>query len=339
MKRFSLALMSLLFLVTTSCEKKELCYKVHPHDSEIVNTTFTFTIDPEFSNPDKTLSLDGVMAATGEYKMRYTLEFWSIDGDGNPETLYKREQFVGSTYTESDMTYTCSDILLPALELKMLIWADPIIESDSEHFFDVESLLAVEQSDCGNKLGHDGFTNTVDLNFSVYDEERDGIDVTYPSVALDRAFGRYKLVATDLNLFLAEGNDMPESSIVSYYMYLPKQYNCFTKVLQSATASQYYSFETYTEDSNLVFAEDYVFAVPGSAAASYWVYASIYNDNGSLIKTTKTATVSIESNVTTVVYDTYLTDESGTVPGIDDSFDDEIIVRPSIATSVEVELN
>lgn len=342
MKKFSLALVSLLLLVTTmSCEKKTLCYRIHPHDEPIVNTTFTFTIDPEFSNPIETLSLDGNLASSGDYKMRYTVEFWTVNEDGNPDTMYERQQFIGNAYSDSEMTYTIDAILLPALDMKMLVWADPINESDSEHQFDVESLQSVTLTDCGNTIDKDGFTNTIDLDFLQYTYELDGIDVTYPTITLDRAFGRYKVVANDLDRFVAAGNPIPSKMVVTYYLYIPTQYNCFLKTLQGSAMGKSYSFSPIVESStSVVIAEDYIFSVPGASASTYWLYASAYDDQDNLLKDTKSAGVSIQANVTDVVFGSFLTDESTSRPGINDDFDgEEVIYVQSSRTNTNVDNN
>lgn len=329
MRNYAIVMMSLLLVFLSSCDKRVLCMRVHPHDKFIVNTTFTLNIDPSYTNTDALTTDEDLLS--GKYVMRYTAEFWTVTDDGALDVLYESVQFNGNTYTGEVISDVSDPILLPALDMKMLIWADPIdATGDVSSAFDVESLLAVKLNEVGNTKGKDGFTLCADLDFLQYTYDINGIDVDV-SLELSRAFGRHQLIANDLAMYLEDNDTIPTSMEITYQFYIATQYNCFSQSLQNAVLGQSYTYNPVVlSEQYLLIAEDYLFMSPSSASSSYDYYISpaTYDSEGSYIETLGTIVVPNTLNTTEVVYGAYLTDQSNAKPGIDDSFDGEIVVYP-----------
>lgn len=330
MRNYAIVMMSLLVVLLSSCDKRELCMKVHPHDALICNTNITFTIDPAYTNQDETLTefTTDEDLYSGDYVMRYTAEFWSVDESGNLETLYQRIQLEGEAYTGDLIEYT-GNVMLPALDMKVMIWADPIDPTGAvDPAFDVESLQAVTMTTVGGTTAKDGFTLTKDLYFEQYAYEIDGIDVSL-DLELERAFGRHRIIATDLAAYLEKNEEIPAYIDLDYQFYVATQYNCYLEMLQSAQASQGYTFTPVAlSEKYLLIGEDYLFISPtgSSSSFSYYVVPTAYDAEDEAVNLMNTITIPNTVNTTELVYGTFLTSESNARPGIDDSFDGEIIV-------------
>lgn len=328
MRSYAIVMLALVGISLVSCDKKELCYKVHPHDKAICNTTFTITIDPSYTN-DIEITTDEDLYS-GDYVMRYTAEVWSLDNAGNLDQMYERFQVMGGEYTGEKIVEELDPVLLPALDVRLLVWADPIDPTgEIDPAFDVESLQAVTMNEVGNSKAKDGFTLSQDILFEQYAYELDGIDLEV-SVELKRAFGRHRIIANDLSIFLEDNDDIPEYINIDYQFYVATQYNCFLDMLQSAQASQSYKFTPVAlSDNHLLIAEDYLFMSTDDTDESfnYYVVPTGYDSKGKAVSSTSTIAVPNTLNTTEVVYGAFLTDQSNVHLGIDDEFDGEIVIE------------
>lgn len=233
--------------------------------------------------------------------------------------------------------------LVPAGIYRALVWADYTLKDNAEDWhFKTEKLNAI-QVDVDHKprdnhhknsaAGSCSFWVDSDLSESsnpiIWDKTRTTsvTDHTVP-VYLERAVGRFRLWATDLQDFLNSGNRIEDLRIqIIYKQYVSAGYNVDTETPNRFV--QMYVMETtptpVIEDGNVLLGYDYVLT-SSDREDHVLVDVFIYNEDQEL-NHYKNISIPLRRNRETVVKGPFLTQKIGSGDiGIDDRFDDEFVV-------------
>jgi hypothetical protein len=313
-------LLAAILIAMSGCEKKVLCYLDHPHNPLNVHATFTINFNSAWDNSDTPY-----LNTASNYNVRYTLEFYTMDSEGNKDSLVSRQQFVGSGLVEGNNTQTVK-IDLPSYKMKMICWADLVKKGETTNtYFDVSNLSQVQILTSGFDANKDAFTNAQDIDYTTYVDQPEGVDVT-GSMTLLRPFGCYKLVANDYQKYKTEKGAAatePSFTNVAYQLWIPAQYNGFTQKPQDAVTSISYKYNSGPGSGIYCpLASDIIFI--GTADTEYQYYnliAAVYDTSNKLMATSANVEAKILRNKITYIYGPFLTTSNIGSSGIDDSFD------------------
>ena len=226
---------------------------------------------------------------------------------------------------------------------RALVWADYTLRDNVEDWhFKTENLNAV-QVDVDHDLRDNHHKNSaagrcdfsVDFDFSrssapiILSETRTipAADHIVP-VYLERAVGRFRLWATDLQDFLNSGNRIEDLRIqIVYKQYVSAGYNVDTGTPNRFV--QMYVTETVPttvlEDGNVLLGYDYV--LTSSDKEDHVLVDVFIYDEDKELNHYKNISIPLQRNRETVVKGPFLTQKIGSGDiGIDDEFDDEFVV-------------
>ena len=319
-------LMSVLLL--SSCEKKELCYLPHPHDSKICHTTLTLDFNPAWDGE----ITDSYTRAGEMMNMRYILEFWEINEDNLPTTLIDRKEVKGTASVTGTSTVKVT-VDLPAFKIAVLCWAEPLVGSATTNAcFNTTDLRSVRLlSPYGKIEGKDAFTGSALWDYTNHQEERDGIWLN-EKIHLLRPFGYYTLIANDIDEYKEkEGADapLPSKVKVNYQLYIPSVFDVFRQIPSNPiTGATYNSPTSLSEDQKqMQLAEDYIFIGTKDEEENFFnATTQSYASDDKLIKSSGNIGIKLKRNKHTLIYGAFLTTRKTNNPGIDDSFDDTVDV-------------
>lgn len=322
---YKLILLLALAAVSFGCEKKDLTSIDQLDDLLFVHATYTINFNSAWDN-EKTPYLN----VAADYNVRYTLEFWTMDADGNKDKLVVRKQIVGSALGEGNNSQIIK-VDLPGKKLKALVWADLVKKGETDNsFFDVSDLTPIKMLSIGFNKDKDAFSNAQDLDYTIYAKDIKDVDVN-ESITLLRPFACYNVVANDYEKYITEkGNNapLPVFTNIAYQLWIPTQYNAFTQKPQGATVGLSYKYTSGPLDNELYpLASDMVFV--GTADTDFQYYnliAAVYDANSVLIATSANVEAKILRNKLTYIYGPFITTSNIGTSGIDDSFDDHIDV-------------
>lgn len=232
---------------------------------------------------------------------------------------------------------------VPAGIYRALTWADYSLKDDTgDWHFKTERLNAV-QVDIDHKPRDNHHKNSAagSCDFSVdFNRSRSGNPVILSAtratpatdhlvpVHLERAVGRFRLWATDLQDFLNSGNRIEDLRIqVIYKQYVSAGYNVDTgtpnRFVQTRTLET--SPTTVPGDGSVLLVYDYVLT---SSDKEDHVLADVFIYEGDKeLNHYQNITIPLQRNMETVIKGPFLTRKIGSGDiGIDDEFDDEHIV-------------
>lgn len=324
-------LILVIVLMLSSCEKKELCMLPHPHDKKICHTTLTMSFDNTWGDDIITSTYADDGQETG-FNTRYILEFWALNEENELDTLIEhREVSDGKMYYGAN-TYTV-DVDLPAAHIAVMCWAEPVNAATraANPNFNTADLRQVQLRFCGIFGDKDAFTASDRWDLTPYKYERDGITLPGRSLALERPFGRYRLISNDVKEYYEKnGADapLPATAKISYQLWVPMTYDVYAQTPVDPIAGQGYSYAPYLlNEDELVMAEDIIFVPAKDKADNYFNFvSSCYAADGRPIHESGNVEARIRQNRTTLIYGALLTNRKTNSPGVDDSFDDEIVV-------------
>lgn len=232
---------------------------------------------------------------------------------------------------------------VPAGIYRALTWADYSLKDNTDDWhFKIETLDAVEV-DVDHKPRDNHHKNSAagSCDFSVdFDRSESGnptvlsrtrstpADDHVVPVYLERAVGRFRLWATDLQEFLNSGNRIEDLRVkIIYKQYVSAGYNVDTQTpnrfVQTRTMETTPS--TLPGDGSVLLAYDYV--LTSSDKEDHILIDVFIYDEDKELNHYQDITIPLLRNRETVVKGPFLTKEIGSGDiGIDDDFDDEIVV-------------
>lgn len=227
---------------------------------------------------------------------------------------------------------------VPAGIYRALTWADYTLKDDQEDWhYQTEKLDAIQEKvDHKPRVNHHKNSAAGKCNFSVdFDLSKSGDPIIWsetrstPSadlvvpVYLDRAVGRFRLWATDLQDFLNSGNRLEDLRIqIIYKQYVSAGYNVDTENPNRFVQTQ--TMETIPsivpEDGSVLLAYDYVLTSLDKED-HVLIDVFIYKDDREL-NHYQNITIPLQRNKETVIKGPFLTQKVGSGDiGIDDDFD------------------
>lgn len=325
-------LVAVTLLALSSCEKKDLCYLPHPHDKKICHATLTMSFNTLWGEDMVTSTYAaGDGEATG-FNTRYILEFWTLDDANSLDTLVEHREVSDGVMYNGANSYQV-DVSLPAARIAVMCWAEPVnaaTRADNPHF-NTEDLRQVRLQGCGIAEGKDAFTASTQWDLTPYKYEREGINLPGYTLELKRPFGRYRLISNDVKEYYEKngaGAPLPALARIDYQLWLPMTYDVYAQTPVDPIAGQGYDYAPYQlNDEEMRMAEDIIFVGTGDQADNYFNFvSSCYASDGRLIHESGNVEARIRQNRTTLIYGALLTNRKTNAPGVDDSFDDEIVV-------------
>lgn len=327
-------LLLLSILLFSSCEKKDLCYLPHPHWKKICHTTLTMDFNTAWGEDitTSTYAADGTDGTETGFNTRYILEFWTLTEALELDTLVEHREVSDGKMLHGANTYTV-DVDLPAAHIAVMCWAEPVSSSTrtpNPHFNSTD-LRQVRLLGCGRADGKDAFTASATWNLTEYMYERDGITLPGKSLTLNRPFGRYRLISNDVKEYFEKQGasaPLPSSAAISYQLWIPMTYDVYAQSPVNPVAGQGYTYSpVQLNDEEMRMAEDVIFVGTADQTDNYFNFVSTcYAPGGTLIHESGNVEARIRQNRTTLIYGAMLTERKTNAPGVDDSFDDEIII-------------
>ncbi len=322
-------------LLFASCEKKDLCYLPHPHGKKICHTSLTLDFDTRWGEDIVTSTYAGGGGEPGGFNTRYILEFWTLNDDNGLDTLVEHREVSDGVMLDGTNSYTVDGISLPAARIAVMCWAEPVnaaTRAGNPHF-DASDLRQVKLLDCGVAADKDAFAGSDTWDLTQYMYERDGIGLPPHTLTLNRPFGRYRLISNDLKEYFDKQGTaapLPASARISYQLWIPMTYDVYARTPVNPVARQGFTYTPVRlNDGEMRMAEDVIFVGGGDAEDNYFNFVSAcYAPDGALLHESGNVEARIRRNRTTLIYGALLTDRKTNAPGVDDSFDEEIVVVP-----------
>lgn len=312
-----------LFLV--SCEKKDLCEWVHPHDSKICHTELTLKLNTAWESEG--IGIPYAKSANADFSIRYIVEFWKINEEGKLESLIERKEVKGQS-KEKNITQTIS-VDLPAFKVTVLCWAEKLSGNAATNpNFDTTNLIQVKLNPfTGRASDKDAFTASATWDYTIHGYERNGIKLT-ESITLLRPFGHYTLTTDDVKEYKKQQGinaPLPATTKVEYQLWVPGTFDVFRQIASNPIAGVTYNYTTTSiDEDNILLNEDCIFIGTADNSENYFnLVVSTYAADGTKIRQSGNVEFKLQRNKHTNVSGAFLTKQSGTMPGIDDSFDDE----------------
>ncbi len=330
----AITVLGILFLFS-SCEKKELCYLSHPHSLSNCHTSVWVTFNADWNN--KPLYSGNLTRQTADltesvgHKVRYIFEFWETAENGNLQYLIKREIFQGNRLTVGENKLML-ETDLPSVQIAVLCWAEPLPEgNETNPYFNTEDLQHVIMTQPhGWASLKDAFTSSTVWDY----REHAGKTSVQLNQNMDllRPLGCYTAITNDIAEYHKDKGanaPLPFTTKVSYQLWIPSMFNVYLQTPINPIAEVNYEYTASTINENqMVMAEDILFIGTQNSNDNYFnLILHSYAENGNLIYDSPNAEVRLQRNRHTLFYGAFLTDRKGSTPGIDDSFDNEIIIE------------
>ena len=232
---------------------------------------------------------------------------------------------------------------VPAGIYRALTWADYTLKDDQEDWhYQTEKLDAIQENvDHKPRVNHHKNSAAGSCNFLVdFNLSKSGNptilqrtratpapDHVVP-VQLQRAVGRFRLWATDLQDFLNSGHRIDNLQVkIIYKQYISAGYNVDTETpnrfVEMCTMET--TPTTISEDGTVLLAYDYV--LTSSNKEDHILIDVFIYDEEKELNHYQNITIPLQRNHETIVKGPFLTKEIGSGDiGIDDEFDDEIVV-------------
>lgn len=265
-----------------------------------------------------------------DLSMRYILEFWKINEEGKLETLIERKE-VKSQLKTQNITQNIS-VDLPAFKVAVLCWAEKLSGNAlTNPNFDTTNLMQIKLNQfSGQASDKDAFTASAIWDYSMYGYERNGINLT-ESLTLLRPFGHYTLTTNDVRDYKKQQGTnapLPTTAKVNYQLWIPGCFDVFRQIASNPITGVNYQYTTTgIDEDDILLNEDCIFIGTADQSENYFnLVVSTYTADGTKIRESGNVEFKLQRNKHTNVSGAFLTKQSGTMPGIDDSFNDDVEV-------------
>lgn len=285
-------------------------------------------------NPDLSPITDEVIPQTlseGDgLRLRYIVDIYAQTGKQLGQRVLRRV-----VYPENNDPLSIT-ATLPFEKYRVMAWTDYIGQDSQEDLFyltgDLRKVAIKGNPHVGCNDGKDAFSGCLEFDIRGYK----GSKVTIPqSVTMTRPHGKYRIETTDLAQYeeraaAQSGNPVPSYAVVTFPRFYPYGYDCVTSLAYPGAYREgvtYRSPVTTGADNTAVLAFDYVF-ISNASETVVTANMSIYDDQDRLINTIEGIRIPIYRNKVTVIRNQFLTkDFQGGNMGIEDGFDDEIVIE------------
>ena len=293
-------------------------------------------IDPTSVNVELKLILNieayissGILSRSGssDTPIRYITEIYEVE---NLETPILRDiQLIKS---DDEVPTLVANYKLHARKYKILVWTDFVEPGGlADKYYQTQDLKAITYSEPyqGNIEFKSANYANLDIDLTSYIDQWNV--VIKKDVELHKPFGKFQIIATDVDKFIAEqlsksgtkANIEDYKVKVSYLGYLPWGFDVLKgKPNRSIQGVSYYSEikQISATEGSLTF--DYVFDNGEESGVN--VLLQIYDPKGVLVQEINNISIPIRRGELTVVKDDFLTEDMSPGIGIDPEFDGEI---------------
>lgn len=310
-----------------SCEHKEFCYE-HPHMMTVrveLHVDFTPISDPIYCTYAE--------ARDGDYDVRYQIEVYAKSGADAGKRV--AEKVWTSDVISKGATTVTTDVDLCTEKYDIYAWIDFVPKGTSEdhHYIttDLRKVTIADPNVCGID-SRDAFSGKASADLTPYRDER-FVDITIP-VYMERPFGKFKIITTDVRKFVdtykPQGtytDIVPAQTMCLYTCYFPTSYNLntrFADVNDFKLGVKHPAEVTEQDDNSAVLTYNYVLVCNDNTMVTAEV--EVWNKDGEKLLTTRNITIPIQRNKLTIVSGEFLTKKGSGGVGIDDNFEDEIVI-------------
>ena len=284
--------------------------------------------------------------ALGEYDMRYIINAYPIDAEGNVSQTYTK-QFVFTQAVMSDYDYVTEEVTLPKGNYQLMVWADFVTPGTTGNLYYESSdfsKITYFGTHTANTDYRDAFRGTkqVELESDIYEQE--AVTIT---IDLERPMAKYTFVSNDLKEFIAKEEtrvnrgktkdsetkdaatkdpntkaiDLDDYRVLFIYSgYMPNTYNMFSDRPVDVTQNvQFESKLTQLNDDEASMGFDYV--IVNGSDASVEVTVGLFDAEGNQISMSDPIIVPLNRSVNTIMRGSFMMMEANGGVGINPDFE------------------
>lgn len=276
----------------------------------------------------------------GGYDIRYTVEIYRDPGNPNAELTELAARIVrtSGTVAAGETVKITERLWVAAAKYKALVWVDFVAKGSSGDLnYDTEKLTAISIIRPGGvgrgyDMTKDAFCGSVEMDFRNFCEVHfTDYTVTCPT---RRPLALYRIITTDMEEYAAAKRMQPFSyasvrpgtTDLRYRDFFPGGYSIqFDKPDRFRQGAGYsFDIEDPGGGKESIIASDFVLVHPEDV---YAVDFDIRDAGGNLIRSVENMRLTLKRNMITIIRDKFLTTENSGGIGIDDEFEDEIIIE------------
>jgi hypothetical protein len=274
----------------------------------------------------------------GDYDIRYIIDIYEADPNLVTRVNSKTQRIVRteSSIITRGIYHVEEKLSLSQKHYKIIAWVDFVEKGTTADKYyntaDLQDISAIQQTArIGYNTTKDAFAGNFDLDLTVYKNqrfiERDIV------VKVKRPFAVYQIITTDIEKYITYNQEKSYSSIAPgktrlvYNLFCPTGYNAFLHAPDDFTTGINYVYDIVdiVPQQQAIIAMDMVFVEDDTF---YSVDFEIFSADDEHINTTRGLNINLKRNKLTIIRGEFLTKDidDGSV-GIDDGFDDEIIIN------------
>lgn len=321
-----------LALLLTACDTV-LQYPEEPGvDPTLIRTRVELNVD--FTPISDPLIRSYAEARSGDFDIRYQIELYATSG-ADAGKMVEHKVWTSDVISDGHTTIR-TDVELRAEHYDVYAWVDfvPRGTTADYHYIttDLRKVTIADPNVCGID-SRDAFSGKTSIDLTPYRNKRYA-DITIP-IHMERPFGKFKILTTDVKKFLDTYKPLgtytdivPAQTMCHYTCFFPTSYNLDTRladVNDFKLGVKHPAEVTEQEGNSAVLTYNYVLVCNDNTTVSCDV--EVWNKDGERLITTRNIKIPIQRNKLTIVSGEFLTKDYGTGgTGIDDSFDDEIVI-------------
>ncbi|MCM1220667.1 MAG: hypothetical protein NC548_39880 [Lachnospiraceae bacterium] len=330
----SLSLLSIIVVMfaTTSCDTVLQYPDGEGIDPTLIKTRVELAVD--FTPINDPLLASYAEARAGDFDVRYQVAIYAVSG-AQAGKMVERKVWT-SNVIEAGPTTVTTDVDLHAERYEIYAWIDFVPSGSTEDYYyittDPRKVFLADPNICGLDT-RDAFSGKTQTDLTQYRDVKFA-EITIP-VAMERPFGKFKIVTTDVKKFLESykplgtySDIVPAQTKLKYTTFFPTAYNLDTRLAhidEYKVGINHIAEVTEQEDNKATLSYNYVFVCNNSTVVTADI--DIWNKDGEYLTTARNIRIPIRRNRLTIVQGEFLTKDYGTGgTGIDDSFDDEFVI-------------
>lgn len=302
-------------------------------DPTLVRTRVELAVDFTPIN-DPLIASYADAARSGDFDARYSVAVYAADGPKAGQ-MVERKVWT-SPVIEAGPATVGTDVDLRAGRYDVYAWIDfvPGGTADDYHYVTTDPRkVFIADPNAGGLDTRDAFAGKTSADLTAYAGEKFA-EATIP-VAMERPFGKFKIVTTDVTKFLESYKPIgtysditPAATMLRYTCYFPTAYNLDTRYahIEEYKAGVHHPAEvTDRQGSEATLSSDYVLVCNDNTTVTADI--EVWNKDGERLITARGIRIPIQRNRLTVVRGEFLTRDYGVGgTGIDDRFDDEFVI-------------
>lgn len=336
MRSFTEIIVRALLLLTVLCLgscREVLEYPEEPAvDPTLIKTRIELSVD--FSPINDPLITSYADARTGDFDVRYQVAVYAMSGAQSGQLV---ERIVWtSDVLEAAPTTVSTDVDLHAERYDIYAWIDFVPSGSTEDYYyitdDLRKVSLADPNVCGLDT-RDAFSGKTSADLTQYRNVKFA-DITIP-VAMERPFGKFKILTTDVKKFLDSYKPVgtytdvvPSRTKLHYTSYFPTSYNQDTRLAHIddfKLGINHIADVTEQEGNQAVLSYNYVLVCNDNTTVTAEI--EVWNKDGDRLITVRNIRIPIQRNRLTIVKGEFLTKDYGTGgTGIDDRFDEEFVI-------------